>query len=226
MSPLHPHRNRDTKKRLAGFHILPLTRIHIFAAHPLVVSVFPHFAAKRYSPHTNAEAQCLRPTGLLRCTPAPLVLLSWPDMHTGARIPRDKSTELHSSYLVFVLDVGLIGSHLSFSIFRQPAAAGGVHSVLFFSYPKRNGRTESVRSLTSSSPFLPAWTQEGDGMRAQKYHFQSSEQTLLLFFSVSRHIASAFGRCMPSLFDKTTGKSLPTTGCIQKKRICNRDLPL
>ena len=59
-------------------------------------------------------------------------------------------------------------------------------------------------------------------MRAQKYHFQSSEQTLLLFFSVSRHIASAFGRCMPSLFDKTTGKSLPTTGCIQKKRICKQ----
>ena len=57
-------------------------------------------------------------------------------------------------------------------------------------------------------------------MRAQKYHFQSSEQTLLLFFSVSRHIASAYGRRMTSLFDKMTGKSPPTTGCIQKKRIC------
>lgn len=63
-------------------------------------------------------------------------------------------------------------------------------------------------------------------MRAQKYHFQSSEQTLLLFFSVSRHIASAFGLRMPSLFDKTTGKSPPTTGCIQKSASANTDLHL
>ena len=117
-------------------------------------------------------------------------------MHTGARIPRDKSTELHSSYLVFVLDVGLIGSHLSFSIFRQPAAAGGVHSVLFFLARRETAAQRASDLSRRLLPFcMPGRKRETECARKSTIFCQANNPRSFFFQSVGTSLRSSGAAC-------------------------------
>ena len=140
-------------------------------------------------------------------------------MHTGVRIPRDKSTELHSSYLVFVLDVASAEA-IGRSLFSgRPQAVGAVLFVEFFSSLDRKSkrRFASARLLSpSSSLFRIHGTRKGGGMRAQKYHFLSTEQVALPVFSLCRHNVSAFEGCMSCPFDKSAGKAIARLDSAQK----------
>ena len=53
-------------------------------------------------------------------------------------------------------------------------------------------------------------------MRAQKYHFLSTEQVAPPVFSLCRHNVSAFEGCMSCPFDKSAEKTMARLGRAQK----------
>ena len=53
-------------------------------------------------------------------------------------------------------------------------------------------------------------------MRAQKYHFLSTEQVAPPVFSLCRHNVSAFEGCMSCPFDKSAGKAIARLERAQK----------
>ncbi|MBF1066871.1 MAG: hypothetical protein HXL28_09000 [Prevotellaceae bacterium] len=107
------------------------------------------------------------------------------------------------------MDVGLIGSHLSFSIFRQPAAAGDVHSVLFF-LARRETATQGASDFSRRPlPFcMSGRKRETECARKSTIFSQANKPCSFFFQSVGTSLRPSGAACRVYL-TKRPEKALP-----------------